>query len=76
MREKFIKLKRDDEFYTDERCYILESSNSSDDEELSIARARVKPGVTTCWHRLKKSTERYYILSGTVSLREVCVTAP
>ena len=53
-----------EEFYTDERCYILESSNSVQDEEASIARARVKPGVTTCWHRLRCATERYYILSG------------
>lgn len=65
MREKIIQPNQDDEFYTDEKCYILESSNSSDDDELSLARARVLPGVTTCWHRLKQSAERYYILSGT-----------
>lgn len=65
MREKIIKPNLNDEFYTDEKCYILESSNSSDDEALSLARARVLPGVTTCWHRLKQSAERYYILSGT-----------
>ena len=29
------------EFYTDERCFILESWNSDDDPELSVARARV-----------------------------------
>lgn len=24
----------------------------------------MKPGITTNWHRLKKITERYYIISG------------
>lgn len=53
------------EFYTDERCFITELSNSTDDAALSVARARVAPGVTTRWHRLKTCAERYYILSGT-----------
>ncbi len=53
------------EFYTPERCYITELSNSADDPQLSIARARVAPGVTTCWHLLKQSEERYCIISGT-----------
>ena len=53
-----------DEFYTPERCYITELSNTPDDPEVSIAQARVKPGVTTCWHHLKGTAERYYILTG------------
>lgn len=52
------------EFYTEEKCYIVELSNSADDPDLSIARARVEPGVTTRWHRLSNTGERYYILSG------------
>jgi mannose-6-phosphate isomerase-like protein (cupin superfamily) len=52
------------EFYTAEGCYISELSNSPDDPDISIARARVKPGVTTRWHRLAGTAERYYILSG------------
>lgn len=52
------------EYYTTEKCFIVELSNSANDESLSIARARVEPGITTRWHRLKKSGERYYILSG------------
>ncbi len=52
------------EYYTSERCYITELSNSPDDPEASIVRARVEPGVTTQWHRLKGTFERYYILSG------------
>ena len=53
-----------DEFYTEENCYITEISNSPDDPDLSIARARVVPGATTKWHRLKDTAERYYILEG------------
>ena len=52
------------EFYTDEKCYITEISNSPDDPEMSVARARVLPGVTTRWHRLKDTVERYYVLKG------------
>jgi mannose-6-phosphate isomerase-like protein (cupin superfamily) len=64
VREKIISPRLSNEFYTDEKCYILESSNSNSDEALSIARARVVPGVTTNWHRLKRQIERYYIVSG------------
>lgn len=53
------------EFYTPERCYINELWNNAADPEASIARARVRPGVTTRWHRLKATTERYVILKGT-----------
>jgi len=53
------------EFYISERCYITELSNSVDDPDASITRARVEAGVTTRRHRLKGITERYYIVSGT-----------
>jgi len=52
------------ETLADERCHILELSNSPDDPELSIARARVEPGVTTRWHRVVDTLERYVILDG------------
>lgn len=52
------------EFHTSEGCDILELSNSADDADASIARARVAPGVTTQWHRLVGTTERYVILEG------------
>lgn len=52
------------EFYTEERCHITELSNSADDPDLSIAQARVTPGVTTQWHGLIDTEERYYIVSG------------
>lgn len=52
------------EVLTPEGCYLTELSNSPDDPELSIARARVEPGITTRWHRLAGTTERYCILEG------------
>ena len=55
----------DAEFHTSEGCYIIEQSNSPDDPELSIARAKVAPGTTTRLHRLNRTTERYCIVSGT-----------
>jgi mannose-6-phosphate isomerase-like protein (cupin superfamily) len=64
MKESIKQTDLNHEFYTPERCYIIELSNSADDPELSIARARVEPGVTTHWHRLKDVVERYYIISG------------
>jgi mannose-6-phosphate isomerase-like protein (cupin superfamily) len=49
------------EFYTDERCYIVELHN---DGNSSIARARVKSGVTTGLHSLLDTFEQYVILEG------------
>lgn len=51
-------------FFESEGCYITELSNSESDPDLSIAQARVTAGVTTAWHRLKNTTERYCILAG------------
>ena len=53
-----------EEFETDERCHIVEIANDSSDTRLSIARARVEPGVTTAWHHLNGIDERYLIISG------------
>jgi len=53
-----------EELWTDERCYILETWNRPEDEAVSIARARVEPGVATRLHRLRGITERYVIISG------------
>ncbi|MEI7447116.1 MAG: cupin domain-containing protein [Burkholderiales bacterium] len=47
-----------------ERCAIVELSNVPEDPAVSIARARVAPGVVTAWHRLRGTVERYVILEG------------
>ena len=52
------------EFFTEERCHILELANDPEDSDCSIARARVEPGVTTRWHRLDGIAERYVVLEG------------
>lgn len=51
------------EYYFEERCYIRELLNSEQTPGLSIAQARVLPGITTVLHALA-GTEVYYILSG------------
>lgn len=53
------------EYFFAEGCFITELSNSAFDHAVSIARARVLPGVTTRWHRLHGTAERYVLLSGT-----------
>ncbi|HEV3008467.1 MAG TPA: cupin domain-containing protein [Burkholderiales bacterium] len=52
------------EFRIPEGCFINELSNTPDDAAVSIARARVPRGVTTRWHRVKGTAERYVILEG------------
>ncbi len=75
MKEVIKPLSCNDEFYTAEKCFIIELSNTENDPDVSIARARVEPGVTTNWHRLNGIIERYYILSG-CGLVEVGQLAP
>jgi mannose-6-phosphate isomerase-like protein (cupin superfamily) len=65
MKETTHKQNLKEEFYTSEKCYITELSNTPDDPDVSIARARVESGVTTRWHRLKGIVERYFIINGT-----------
>lgn len=64
MHEEVRHMMPDAEFYTPERCFINELSNSDADAEASIARARVPAGVSTRWHRLNGIAERYVLLSG------------
>ena len=64
MQTQILKANEADEYYFEEGCFILELSNSLADPDVSIARARVKAGVTTKLHRLKGVVERYVILSG------------
>jgi mannose-6-phosphate isomerase-like protein (cupin superfamily) len=64
MRAEVKKHSKATEFPTKERCHIIEIANDSGDEYVSIARAKVEPGITTAWHKLKGVTERYIIISG------------
>lgn len=60
----FLNSVPEDEYYFQEGCHILELSNGEHDPAASIARARVAPGVTTRWHSLCGTSERYVILQG------------
>ena len=61
MKPIIVKANSSKEYSTDERCYVAENYS---DEAVSVARARVKPGVTTASHHLKGSTEIYLITRG------------
>ena len=55
----------DHEYFFQEGCFILEMLNDpARDAQLSVARARVRAGETTRWHRLLHTTERYLLLEG------------
>ncbi len=64
MKAQIKPIRETDEYYFHEGCFILELLNTSDDPEVSIARARVKPGVTTKMHHLIGIAERYVVLEG------------
>ena len=58
------KLGMSHEVLTAERCWILECHNTPEDPTTSIARARVEPGITTAWHAVDGTAERYVIVEG------------
>jgi mannose-6-phosphate isomerase-like protein (cupin superfamily) len=64
METLIVKQNEQEEYYTNERCFIKELLNGDEDPELSYALARVEPGVTTVLHSLKGISERYLVISG------------
>jgi mannose-6-phosphate isomerase-like protein (cupin superfamily) len=64
MQARVISADAGSEYLTEERCHILELANSEDDADVSIARARVEPGVTTRKHSVAGTAERYVVLEG------------
>lgn len=64
MQPAVIKYSSTAEYFFREGCFINELSNRTEDEELSIARVRVRPGEGTRWHHLKDRIERYVIMQG------------
>jgi mannose-6-phosphate isomerase-like protein (cupin superfamily) len=61
MKPKIVKASSLKEYLTPERCFLYENYS---DSAVSIARARVRPGVTTIAHHLKGATEIYLITRG------------
>ena len=64
MKPQVVRPQESREYATPELCRILESWNVGADPDVSIARARVAPGVTTRLHRLEGVVERYVIVAG------------
>ena len=58
------RFKPETEFEIEERSFIVEMVGSQTDPSCSIARARVKPGITTVLHAVRATVERYIILQG------------
>ena len=52
------------EFWTPERCYITELVNSEKSPDVSLAIARIEPGVSTQLHSLSGVEEVYVIRAG------------
>jgi len=65
MKATIVHPNEDDEYLIPEGCEVLETWNRADDEDVSIARARVAAGVRTRPHSLDEIVERYLIISGT-----------
>lgn len=61
MQGEIVKAKSLKEYFTPEYCFIRENLSI---EKVSIARARVKPGVTTLPHHLIGTDEIYIITKG------------
>ena len=61
-------MQKEDEYYFKEGCFIEEWHNTSDDEDMSIARVRVEVGKTTKPHSLLGTRERYLILEGSATV--------
>jgi len=66
MQPKIIKAASLVENLTPERCFIYENWGliSGGDPAVSVARARVEPGVTTRLHHLTDAQEIYIIIKG------------
>ncbi|HLN44940.1 MAG TPA: cupin domain-containing protein [Candidatus Sulfotelmatobacter sp.] len=66
MDPKIVKASTLKEIETSENCSIMETWSS---DKVSIARARVKPGLTTEAHYLKNVDEIYIIVKGKGSVK-------
>lgn len=69
MPDALIPARRRAEFSTRERCHIRELLNDARAPELSLARCRVEPGVTTELHAL--SVDEFYVVDAGSGAMEV-----
>lgn len=64
MKLKIQSYQQEKEYFFILGCHINELFNHSDDPNVSIARVRVLPRVSTNWYQLTATTKRYVILEG------------
>lgn len=74
MPDNLVRAGGQTEFRTRERVYITERLNDAAVPGISLADARVEPGVTTELHRL--TVQEYYVISRGSGLMEVGDNAP
>ncbi len=60
MKPKVVRAKQPLEYLTQERCYIAENHS---DPSVSVARATVKPGITTKAHHIVDGLQEIYIVT-------------
>jgi len=65
MQPEISRPTESEELPTEEMCHILELWNRETDDAVSVARARVEPGVATRPHSVDNTIERYLIVKGT-----------
>ena len=63
-----------EEQWTDERCFIREILNDPRVPEVSLAEARVEPGVTTEWHRV--GVREWYLIRSGAGLMQIGNSEP
>ncbi len=68
MKPEIVYPDESSEYWTDERCFILELWNRGEDDDVSVARARVATGVSTKPHSVAGTTERYLITAGSATV--------
>ena len=64
MKPEIVKQDLKAEYFTPEGCWIYEVWGAESDPDVSVARARVTPGVATQLHALRGTAERYLIVEG------------
>lgn len=64
MKSKIFHTSQFSTFDTEERCQVMEIANNDNDSIMSIAHIIVAPHVSTQWHELIDTSERYIITQG------------
>lgn len=74
MSRYLIPARDEPEYWTEERCFIREILNDPKVPQVSLAEARVEPGVTTALHKV--SVAEWYLIRQGEGLMEIAGEAP